>query len=436
MTVRNADMTTASAVSVRLAIIVAALGYFVDVYDIALFSIIRVSSLRSIGLTDEQLLVDGVFLLNVQMAGMLLGGILWGVLGDKLGRVEVLFGSILMYSMANLANAFVSTVDTYALCRFFAGLGLAGEIGAGITLVAEMMPKERRGLATTIVATVGVFGSCAAALVGDLLDWRTAYIIGAVGGFALLALRIGVYESGMFNAVKHNAGIPKGDLRLLFRDGRLPRYAACVCAGMPMFLFLGLLMTFSPELGRALNITGEVRAPSAVLYYSLGITLGDVASGLLSQYLKSRKKVLALFITGGAIVASLIVFSDGQSPRYYYTLAGLGGVCMGYWAVLVTTSAEQFGTNLRATVTSTVPNFVRGATIGITLLFEALKPHLGTVSAAQIVAFACMIVGGLGVYFLRETFHVDLNFVELNGVEHLKLSKDTSEEEQLPLAAN
>lgn len=405
-----------SASAIRAAILVAALGYFVDVYDIVLFTIIRVPSLRELGLEGEQLLSDGVWLLNLQMGGMLLGGIVWGVLGDKLGRIQVLFGSIVMYSLANLANAFVHDVTSYSLCRFFAGLGLAGEIGAGITLVAEMMPQHRRGLATTLVATIGVLGACVAGLLGDVFHWRTAYIVGGLGGLLLLALRVGVYESGMFNAVRDDRGITKGDLSLLVRDGRLGRYLSCIFVGMPMFFFVGLLITFAPEIGKALQISGDLEAAQAVLCYSMGMALGDVASGLLSQYFKSRKKVIGLFLVVAAVTMTLMVTGEGRSPLYYYTLISLGGFGIGYWAVLVTTSAEQFGTNLRATVTSSVPNFVRGTTIPVTLLFEVLKPYLGMLDAIRVVGILCFGFAAFGLRSIHETFSADLNFVEHRGL--------------------
>lgn len=412
----SAKGAESSTKAIRAAILVAALGYFVDVYDIVLFTIIRVPSLRELGLEGEQLLVEGVWLLNLQMGGMLLGGILWGILGDKLGRIQVLFGSILMYSVANLANAFVHDITAYSVCRFFAGLGLAGEIGAGITLVAEMMPRKKRGLATTLVATIGVSGAVFAAFLGDLFSWRTAYIVGGLGGFVLLALRIGVYESGMFNAVREDKGIEKGDLTLLMSDGRLLRYLSCVGVGLPMFFFVGLLVTFAPEIGKAMSMTGDLKASQAVLYYAAGMVLGDVSSGLLSQYLQSRRRVLGLFLACAAVVMALMVTGEGHSPKYYYTLTFLGGLSIGYWAVLITTSAEQFGTNLRATVTSTVPNFIRGTTVVVTFLFEGLKPFIGTVDAVRIVGVLCFGIAALGWRSIRETFHADLNYVERRGI--------------------
>jgi putative MFS transporter len=430
MQLENASSSNA----LRIAILVAALGYFVDVYDIVVFSIVRVPSLNDLGLSDEQVLEDGVLLLNLQMGGMLLGGILWGLLGDKIGRIQVLFGSILLYSVANIANAFVHDLTTYSLCRFFSGVGLAGEIGAGITLVSEMMPTKKRGLATTLVATIGVSGAIAAALLAEVFHWRTSYIIGGVGGLALLALRIGVYESGMFSAIKDDRSIRKGDILLLFRDGRWTRYISCICVGIPMFFFISLLMALAPEVGAALNTTAPLSAGQAALHYSIGLTLGDVASGLLSQYFRSRKKALAVFIVCALLSSGLLAFAHGASPRYYYNLALLGGFSIGYWAMLLTTAAEQFGTNLRATVASTVPNFVRGSTVGITLLFGLLRPYLGTIESIRFVGVVCFGLGFWGLYRLRETFHVDLDFVEQRGVSN----NDTpaSDNDELRYVAN
>lgn len=399
----------------RAAILVAALGYFVDVYDIALFSIVRKESLKELGLSDADILSQGIYLLDLQMAGMLIGGILWGVLGDKWGRLEVLFGSILVYSLANLGNAFVTDVPTYALLRLVAGIGLAGEIGAGITLVSEIMPKERRGLGTSIVATVGVSGAVAAAIIGHVVHWRTAYIIGGVGGLLLLLLRFGARESGMFDAVKHDPSVRRGDLRLLFDRSRAMRYLACVMTGVPMFFFVGLVVTLSPEIGKALNLTEEVNAADAVLFYSIGITLGDLGSGLVSQALKSRRRAIGLFLAGAAIVTAAILLGEGRSATYYYALLAPGGFFIGYWCVLVTTAAEQFGTNLRSTVAATVPNFVRGMTIPITAGFMALRPHLGAVGAVQAVGIVCFALAAIGLYFLRETFSSDLDYVEVDG---------------------
>lgn len=397
----------------NIAILVAALGYFVDVYDIILFSVVRVESLKSIGITGDALLSNGVLLLNAQMIGMLLGGILWGILGDKLGRIQVLFGSILLYSLANIGNAFVVSVEQYAVLRFLAGLGLAGEIGAGITLVSELMSKEARGYGTTIVATVGVSGAVVAGLVGDLVNWRTAYIVGGVMGMLLLVLRVSVSESGLFDSVKKSHTVARGDIRLLFSSlERTFRYLNCILIGVPLWFFVGIVVTFSPEIGKALGIAEELKVSTAVLCCYAGLTIGDLASGLLSQLLKSRKKVLLIFILSTFALTMLLLNLQGMQANTFYLLTLVIGFFIGYWAVFVSTAAEQFGTNLRATVATTAPNFVRGSVVPITLLFETLKVQIGVLPSAQVV---CVLTCALALFSLRslpETFAIDLNFIE------------------------
>lgn len=397
----------------NIAVLVAALGYFVDVYDLVLFSIVRVESLKSLGLSGDNLLSDGVFLLNMQMIGMLLGGILWGVWGDKRGRIQVLFGSILLYSLANIANAFVTSVEQYAALRFIAGIGLAGEIGAGITLVSELMSKETRGYGTTIVATVGVSGAVAAGLVGDLFDWRTAYIVGGVMGLLLLVLRISVTESGMFSAVRGDEKLARGDLRLLFSSReRVLRYLNSIIIGIPIWFVVGIIVTFSPEIGVAMQTTEPLTAAKGILYCYIGLTVGDLASGLISQLWRSRKKTIMLFLLltcGGSFA---VLCTRGIPPQFFYGSLLFIGFFAGYWAVFVSAAAEQFGTNLRATVATTVPNFVRGIVVPMTILFEYLKAHVGIIASAQIV---CVLVAGLAMlslWKLRETFGRDLDFIE------------------------
>ena len=397
---------------VYLAVLVAALGYFVDVYDIVLFSIVRVASLKSLGFEGEELLSKGVLLINMQMIGMLVGGILWGIWGDKRGRIQVLFGSILMYSLANLANAFVTNLEWYAVLRFIAGVGLAGEIGAGITLVSELMDKEKRGVGTTIVATVGVSGAVVAGLVGEVFDWRTAYIIGGSMGLALLLLRVSVCESGIFDKVKKSE-IVKGDLRLLFRSReRMGRYISCILVGVPIWFVVGIIVTFCPEIGRALSMKELPSVSLAVFYCYVGLTVGDLASGLFSQIVKSRRKALFVFLSGVFLISMAILNLPGKDVKFYYGALIALGFFSGYWAVFVTTAAEQFGTNLRATVATSVPNFVRGSTVIMTLLFDGLKGYLGVVGSAQVV---CLLACGCAFFALwraRETYGIDLNFVE------------------------
>lgn len=409
---KNSGLST----GVKMAILVSALGYCVDVFDIVLFSVVRVSSLKSLGLSEDQILTTGVQLLNMQLVGMLVGGLLWGVVGDKIGRIQVLFGSILFYSVANLANAFVTSVEMYAVCRFVAGLGLAGEVGAGITLVAELMPKVSRGWGTTIVAAAGTFGAVIASVTVQYLDWRSAFFLGGTLGLLLLLLRVSVQESGIFNEVKQNKDVKRGDLRLLFSSReRFFKYIACILAGTPLFFAYYVLITFSPEVGRALGIEGGLSTAQASLFFCVGMTIGDLASGAFSQYLQSRRKALFLFIGAAFVCCAVLLSLYGVSATTFYVACIPTGFFIGYWAVYITVAAEQFGTNLRATVATTVPNFVRATPILMNILFISLRDELGVIPSLQVVgllSFACSF------YFLsrmRETFALDLNFVELQG---------------------
>jgi MFS transporter, putative metabolite:H+ symporter len=395
-----------------LPVIVAALGYFVDIYDLLLFSIVRIPSLKSLGITDSQLLDKGILLINTQMAGMLLGGIFWGVLGDRKGRLSVLFGSIVLYSLANIANGFVTDINQYIVLRFIAGIGLAGELGAGITLVAEILPKQIRGYGTAIVASIGVLGAVLAYFVADIYDWRIAYFIGGGLGLALLVLRFNVFESGVFKALKEKH-VSRGNFFMLFTSRRrCIKYLRCIMIGLPIWFVIGILITFSPEFGRALGITEPVEAGKAVMFSYIGLSLGDMSSGLLSQWLKSRKKVVFIFVLLTAAATSLYLLQPWQSPVVFYALCGFLGYAIGYWALFVTIAAEQFGTNLRATVATTVPNFVRGSVNLFTPLFLWGARETNVIGSAGMVAALAIAVALTAVWKMEETFFKDLDYTE------------------------
>ncbi|MEI9808025.1 MAG: MFS transporter [Bacteroidota bacterium] len=394
------------------AIIVASLGYFVDIYDLLLFSIVRVASLKDLGLSGMELTHTGIFLLDIQMAGMLIGGIAWGILGDKKGRLSVLFGSILMYSIANIANGFVTTVNGYAAWRFIAGLGLAGELGAGITLVAELMPKGKRGYATTLVASVGISGAVAAYFVSDLFHWRTSFFIGGGLGLLLLFLRIGVAESGMFTQAK--TVVNRGNFLGLFRSrANLLKYLRCILIGVPLWYVVGILVTLSPEFGRLLGVEGEISGGMAIAWCYGGMTLGDIASGLLSQLLKSRTKVVIIFLSLAVLSISTYLFIPGISLGWFYALCGLLGFSVGYWVIFMTIATEQFGTNIRATVTTTAPNFARGALVPSTILFHLFTGWTGSmITGAALVGLILFALAFWATYGIRDTFHKDLDYLE------------------------
>jgi MFS transporter, putative metabolite:H+ symporter len=395
-----------------LPVIVAALGYFVDIYDLVLFSIVRVPSLKGIGISGQELINKGVMLLNMQMIGMLVGGILWGVLGDRKGRLKIMFGSIFIYSLANLANGMVTSIEAYAVLRFIAGVGLAGELGAGITLVSEVLHKSVRGYGTMIVASVGVSGAILANFVAKGFDWRTAFYIGGVLGLLLLILRVSVSESGMFKGME-GTNLRRGNFLSLFTSReRFGRFMNSILIGIPTWFVVGILITFSPEFAKTLEIRGAVSAGNAVMFCYLGLVFGDFTSGMLSQLLKSRRKVVLIFLVLTVAGIAAYFMSAGSSAAVFYGICTFLGFASGYWAIFVTIAAEQFGTNLRATVATTIPNFVRGMVVPITMLFQLLRKDLGIRQGALLVGGICVAVALVSLWRLQETFHKDLDYFE------------------------
>lgn len=399
---------------VRVPVIVAALGYFVDIYDLLLFGIVRVPSLKGLGIVDsDEILRQGIFLINAQMFGLLLGGIIWGIFGDKKGRLSVLFGSILLYSIANIANGFVTNVNQYMVLRFIAGIGLAGELGAGITLVSEILPKEIRGYGTTLVATIGMFGAVLAFFVTEAFDnWRITYFIGGGLGIALLITRIGVYESGMFMMLKDQY-VQRGNILQLVTNGkRFIKYIGCILIGLPIWYVIGILVILSKEFGAALSLSDEIVPGRAVMYSYIGLAIGDLSSGVLSQVLKSRRKVILIFIVITSLLMVIYTKVPIRSTSVFYFMTGCLGFGVGYWALFVTIAAEQFGTNLRSTVTTTVPNFIRGTLPMLNFFFFQAKVSWGILTGALVVGLGTVVIALIALSAVHETFHRDLNFVE------------------------
>ncbi|MBS1763754.1 MAG: MFS transporter [Bacteroidetes bacterium] len=408
----------------NIIVVVAALGYFVDIYDLLLFGIVRTPSLNGLGITDTSQVTEyGLQLMSFQMVGMLIGGLLWGIMGDKRGRVSVLFGSIIVYSLANIANAFVreiaelfsaSIIDTYTTLRFIAGLGLAGELGAGITLVNETMSKENRGYGTMIVVAFGLLGAVFANILGHFVQWQTSYIIGGIMGLVLLILRLGVYESGMFKDLQASQK-SRGNLLLLINNRkRFITYISCIAVGVPIWYMVGILVVFSPEVAAYYGIEG-IKAGDAIMYCYIALCLGDFASAYLSQLWKSRKKVLLLFLIISSVITPLYLFYiQGASTNMFYFVCGLIGFASGYWAVFVTSASEQFGTNLRATVTTTVPNMVRGSLAILTVIVTFFREQLGynMINATFAVGIIAFAIAYLSLFGIRESYAKDLDFTE------------------------
>ena len=400
-----------------ITVLVAALGYFVDIYDLLLFNIVRVDSLTEMGLSVAQVKTQGEFIISIQMLGLLIGGIIWGIMGDKKGRLSVLFGSIILYSLANIANGFVQTPNQYALTRFIAGIGLAGELGAGITLVTELVNKEKRGLSTSLVAGIGLLGAVAAFFVSQSFNWRMCYFIGGGLGFCLLILRISVFESGMFTQTKLS-GVSRGNFFMFFTSKkRFKKYVCAILIGLPTWYVIGLLIAFSNNFAKEFGIAETVLPKVSTMVAYAFISISDLLAGFVSQWLKSRKKALYIFYI--LTIISIIFFfnqQNGTAAGMYIICAALG-FATGFWAIFVTMAAEQFGTNLRATAATTVPNMVRGSVPLIFLVFKWLQtvfaatPH-PYVTAARVTGVIVMAIAIIAVYFTEETFGKDLNYTE------------------------
>lgn len=392
-------------------VVVSALGYFVDVLDLFLFNAVRQSSLRDLGVSLADSLPWGMRLLNVQMAGVLVGAFVWGILGDRLGRLRALYGSILLYSLGTLANGLVDSVEAYAVCRFVAGFGLAGELGSAIALVCETLPQEKRGLGTTLVAGFGLCGGMCAAVLAEFLSWRACYFVGGAAGLSLLLLRTSIPESALFLSALRRA-TKKGSLRLLFStSSRRGRFAKLLLVGLPVWFVAGLVIAFSPELATALG-TPSILAARSVFFSYLGVALGDVLCGVLSQRLRSRRAAMLLFLVLLLGLFLALLQLDRPGPRAFYAMCFALGISTGYWAVLVTTAAESFGTNLRATVATTIPNLVRGATIPLTFLYQHLFPTLGIGSALRLLGVSVCVLAVGALWQLPETYHAELDYLD------------------------
>jgi MFS family permease len=405
----------------NLAVIVGALGYFVDVYDLLLFSIIRVPSLRSLGLSADDIAKKGLDILNLQMIGLLLGGILWGILGDKLGRLKVLFASIILYSLGSIANGFVHTVDQYAAVRFITGLGLAGELGAGITLVSELMPKEKRGIATSLVAGIGLSGAVFAYFIkvqfgASAEGWRTCYFIGGGLGFLLLLLRVGVLESGMYKTIQQS-NVQRGNFFMLFTNGvRLKKYLTAILIALPNWYVIGILITFSDKFAAQMNIRGPIDPGKGIMVAYAAISVGDILIGFISQWLKSRKASLFIFHIITVIGIFWYFNLQGQSASTMYWVCVVLGFGTGFWAMFVTMAAEQFGTNIRATVATTVPNMARGSLNLVSLLFVQLQhsfdPAHAYFKSGWVTGIIVFVIAFISLFLTKETFGKDLDYIE------------------------
>ena len=396
----------------QLAVVVSALGFFVDVYDLLLFGIIRKPSLTDLGLSPAEVLTQGELIISIQMMGLLVGGILWGIIGDKKGRLNVLFGSILIYSIANILNGMVTDTTQYIVLRFFAGVGLAGELGAGITLISELLPKEKRGVAAAMIASFGILGAVTAFFMKEIFLWRTCYYIGGGLGLVLLALRMRVQESMLYAQLKTQA-VERGNFLMFFNNkDRFLRYFRCILIGLPAWYIIGVLVTFSDQFGAAFGIDG-IDPGKAIMFLYLAIAFGDLSVGLLSQRLQSRKKALFIFYGITIFFTALFFLQQGGTTTTFYMICAGLGYGTGFTVVYITMSAEQFGTNLRASAAISIPNMVRGALPLIILLFKFMRNVLDNyITGAWVTGVILMTIALLAAVKTQETFGKDLDFIE------------------------
>jgi len=400
----------------NIPVIVAALGYFVDIYDLQLFNIIGKESLeKGLGLSSEDVIRYDYILFLWQMGGMLLGGVVFGILGDKIGRKSILFSSILIYSLANIANAYVTDIHQYQFVRLIAGFGLSGELGAAITLISEILDKENRGWGTMIVVSAGALGAVAGNLVAKQWDWQISYIVGGVLGLVLLVFRIGTFESGLFEKLKDEKFIKKGNFLMLFQKKDIfLKYLACILVGLPVWFVIGILVKFSAKFAANMHITDPISTGDAIMYSYIGLSIGDFISGWASQVWRSRRKVIFTYLFLTFILMLIYLNVQGISSQQFYFLSFMLGIATGFWALFVSVASEQFGTNIRATVTTTVPNFVRGAVIPITLSFNYLMGQYNMTLASWVVGLTCLLLSALSTWYLKESFAKDLNYYEMN----------------------
>ncbi|MBI5473444.1 MAG: MFS transporter [Ignavibacteriae bacterium] len=406
-------MTATRNKGLALAVIAAALGYFVDLYDIVLFGVVRIASLKDIGIVGDELTSKGILLLNLQMIGMLIGGVMWGIIGDKFGRRFALLSTITMYSIANILNGFVNDINTYAVLRFVAGVGLAGEFGAGVTLVAEILPKQYRGYGTTVISFLGLVGALTASFVGASFDWRVAYFVGGAMGLVVLGGRIfTLRESEMFEAQKQSTH-KRGDVFLILKSkSALLKFLAVTAVGVPIWYVSGIIITFSPEVGAALNLSRGITAAETLKWQAIGLAVGSGLSGIVSELIKSRKKVVWACFIGMAALAVAVLNMHNAAAETFMMVILVVGLGQGYWTVFITMAAEQFGTNIRATVTTSVPNFVRSMVVPMSLWLNAIRHDLGLINSALIIGGVVFLLAFISLYFMSETYGKDINYIE------------------------
>lgn len=393
-----------------LTVLVVALGYYVDAYDLLVMSAVRKPSLLSLGVPESETLNIGLSLLNYQLVGLMIGGVMWGVIADKYGRKKALFGSILIYSFANIANGYINSVNMYYWLRIIAGFGLAGELGVGISLITENVAKERRTISTAIVSFFGMLGASTGGWFGSIFEWQNCFLIGGFAGLLLLLLRLKVEESVMFNEIK-DKNVSKGNIWMIIKNPKtLLTYFFCTLAGAASILFIGVFIQSTPELGKLFNL--NITAGIALIWYYLGASVSEIIAGLLSKLLKERKAPIYIFYAISLLAITNFCVNVPNSPYFFYLNCLFLGFGLGWWSQLITLSAELFGINVRATAATSIPTFARAWNIPFSNIFKQNIPNLGIVNSAFGIGVIVVSLAIISITMVKETFENDANFIE------------------------
>lgn len=407
--------------SIALLILVASLGYFVDAYDLIIASVVRSSAIVELGLaqvgTPEHTKYAQLFE-YVQSAGILLGGIIFGVYSDKKGRKKALYYSIAIYSIANILNGllsasvpFVGTV--YCILRFICGFALAAELSIGIVMISETMKAKHRGYGTMIVVSFGILGAVLAAVLFEFIGihWQTLYLIGGIAGVLLLIFRFSVKETNPFLDLE-NQESERGSWVMIFKNRRLLKILFnAILLGFPIYFFISIPIKFATDYGKELGLTIKGTIPIIVFYIAMSVS--DIIANYLCQLFENRKKVLYFYLGLCTISVFLLHFYPPTTPeQYFYLFSPLMGFASGYWALLITFTNEQIGTNIRSTYTTAVPNVVRSLFIPIQLLLTVLQPTFGTSTSVFYIGVLAVILALLGLYSLKETWGKNLKFID------------------------
>jgi MFS transporter, putative metabolite:H+ symporter len=381
-------------------------GYFIDIFDLVLFSTLRISSFEELKITDPTYWT--VVFFNLQMTGILVGGIFWGKMADIKGRSWSFMGTILVFSIANIINGLTSSLTVYGICRFIAGFGLAGEMGSGIALICEKVPDEKRSLYLGFVSSLGCIGAVLSGWLGDIVYWRYLFIGSGFAGILLTLLRKNLLEPDLFRKTA-TLNIPRGQWKTLFQSPPdLIRFILLIFLGIPMWYIIGILWSFSTEMTSTIGLN-IFTSGQAILWGYVGVWMGDMLMPFVSQFLKSRiftiQICLIMMLLG---VIYLFQFQPHSLLSFQLTHIFLG-FTIGYWAVYATLCGESFGTNIRALTSTSLPSLIRFSSIPMMIIYQYGRDE-NELNIALGMGLTVLCISMITTYFIKDTFQKDIDF--------------------------